>query len=84
MSSYNAAAQTSKVLLFQPKQDYCIVEDFHTLAEIRGGRAHWQCEWCDARHSDPHPITGAKVVLTVAPLDQNPAHNDRANVSGVI
>ena len=47
--------------------------------EIRGGRAHWQCEWCGAQHGAAHPITGAKVVLTVAHLDQIPGNNDRAN-----
>lgn len=28
--------------------------------------ACWRCEWCDAKQSEPHPITGSKVVLTVA------------------
>ena len=44
MSSYNAAAQTSKVLLFLPKQDHCLVKDFQTLAEIRSNRA--PLSWC--------------------------------------
>jgi 5-methylcytosine-specific restriction endonuclease McrA len=51
--------------------------------EIRAERAHWQCEWCGARHGAAHPITGANVVLTVAHLDQNPAHNDRANLAAL-
>lgn len=28
--------------------------------------AGWRCEWCDAVQAEPHPITGSKVVLTVA------------------
>lgn len=28
--------------------------------------AGWHCEWCPARQGQPHPITGSKVVLTVA------------------
>ena len=28
--------------------------------------ACWMCEWCDARQGEPHPVTGSKVVLTVA------------------
>jgi hypothetical protein len=28
--------------------------------------ACWRCEWCNARQGEPHPITGSKVVLTVA------------------
>jgi len=31
-------------------------------------RAHWRCEWCGAAHGQPHPETGATVVLTVAHL----------------
>ena len=51
--------------------------------ELRSQRAGWQCEWCKAKHGEAHPITGAKVVLTVAHLDQNPAHNDRANLAAL-
>lgn len=29
-------------------------------------RAKWVCEWCGAKQGEPHPITGSKVVLTVA------------------
>jgi len=29
---------------------------------------------------DPHPITGARVVLTVAHLDHTPENNDDANL----
>lgn len=28
--------------------------------------AGWRCEWCDAVQAEPHPVTGSKVVLTVA------------------
>lgn len=31
-------------------------------------RAGWKCEWCGALHGQPHPITGSKVILTVAHL----------------
>lgn len=37
-------------------------------------RAGWQCEWCPARQGEPHPITGSRVVLTVAHLDHQPEH----------
>jgi hypothetical protein len=39
---------------------------------IRAERARWQCEWCAAKHGEPHPETGARVVLTVAHLDHTP------------
>ena len=31
---------------------------------------------CDAQHLEPHPVTGSKVVLTTAHLDQDPASDD--------
>jgi hypothetical protein len=28
--------------------------------------AGWRCEWCPAVQGEPHPVTGSRVVLTVA------------------
>jgi len=48
---------------------------------IRQHRAQWRCEQmdangelgrCTAMHGEPHPITGGRVVLTVAHLDHQP------------
>lgn len=36
--------------------------------QIRYGRAHNRCEWCDARNGEPHPVTGGVVRLAVAHL----------------
>lgn len=33
---------------------------------VRFYRARNMCEWCGARNHEPHPVTGSKVVLTVA------------------
>ena len=33
---------------------------------VRFVRARGRCEWCGAVHGQPHPVTGAKVVLTCA------------------
>ena len=38
---------------------------------IRSERAHWKCEWCEAKQGHPHPVTGSRVVLTVAHLGVN-------------
>lgn len=35
-------------------------------------RANWQCERCSAAHNEPHPVTGSRVILTVAHLDHTP------------
>lgn len=48
---------------------------------IRQDRAQWRCEQmdangelgrCTAMQGEPHPITGGRVVLTVAHLDHQP------------
>ena len=36
--------------------------------DIRINRAGNRCEWCGAPNGYPHPVTGSKVVLTVAHL----------------
>lgn len=35
-------------------------------------RSGGKCEFCGAENYKPHPITGSRVVLTVAHLDHNP------------
>lgn len=35
---------------------------------------------CRAMNGDEHPVTGSKVVLTVAHLDHQPENNDPANL----
>lgn len=38
-------------------------------------RAGWVCEFCrQARQGEPHPVTGSRVVLTVAHLDHDHRH----------
>lgn len=55
---------------------------------IRVERAGNRCEFredgrrCEAINGEPHPITGSKVVLTVAHLDHTPEHCDDANLLG--
>jgi 5-methylcytosine-specific restriction endonuclease McrA len=47
---------------------------------IRLDRARNQCEGCGAENSQPHPETGAQVVLTVAHLDHDPRNCDDDNL----
>ena len=60
-------------------------------ATIRFERADSRCECrgecgtdhdgrCTAIHHDNHPVTGSKVVLTVAHLDHTPENNDQDNL----
>jgi hypothetical protein len=61
---------------------------------IRFDRAGGRCEQdmriggkviarCEARNGEPHPITGSKVVLTVAHLDHNPENNAEENLKAM-
>ncbi len=34
------------------------------------------CEWCGAENHKPHPVTGSRVILTVAHLDHDPENWD--------
>lgn len=44
--------------------------DWHELSRyVRFKRARNRCEWCGAENYGEHPVTGSKVVLTVAHLD---------------
>lgn len=50
---------------------------------IRFGRANNKCEFCKAENYKPHPLTGSKVVLTVAHLDHNPANCQDENLKAL-
>ena len=50
---------------------------------IRFVRANNHCEWCGAENYQPHPITGSKVVLTVAHLDHNITNNRFSNLKAL-
>jgi 5-methylcytosine-specific restriction endonuclease McrA len=47
-------------------------------------REGWHCKWCGAENGKPHPVTGAKVVLTVAHLyNPDPACVDDDNLAAL-
>ena len=51
---------------------------------VRFVRARGRCEWCGARHGLPHPITGARVVLTFAHIgDQRPEAASLLNLAAL-
>lgn len=50
---------------------------------IRFVRAKNKCEWCEAENYQPHPITGSKVVLTVAHIDQDKNNNRFNNLAAL-
>jgi len=52
-------------------------------ARIRFDRAQNRCEICGAQNYQPHPVTGKKVVLTVAHLNRNTADNRDENLKAL-
>lgn len=50
---------------------------------IRFRRAENKCEWCGAENYKPNPITGSKVVLTVAHIDRDKANNKFSNLAAL-
>ena len=50
---------------------------------IRFQRAGNRCEWCGAVNYAPHPVTGSKVILSVAHLDRDRRHNQFANLAAL-
>ena len=62
-------------------------DDWEEISQrIRFERANSQCEGspiypdCCAKHGELHPVTGSKVVLTVAHLDHDTSNNDENNL----
>lgn len=51
---------------------------------VRFYRARNQCEWCGAKNYEPHPVTGSKVVLTVAHVfDDRPEASNLLNLAAL-
>lgn len=50
---------------------------------IRFERAGNHCENCGAENHQPHPVTGSKVILTVAHLDRDTTNNDDSNLKAL-
>jgi hypothetical protein len=54
--------------------------DWKALALSIKEEVGWRCEWCSAEHGQPAPISGKKVVLTIAHLDHTPENCARENL----
>lgn len=51
---------------------------------VRFYRARNRCEWCNAQNGEPHPDTGARVVLTVAHVfDERPEAASLLNLAAL-
>lgn len=54
--------------------------DWKAISLAIRARAGQRCEQCGAENGKPHPVTGSRVVLTVAHLDHQPENCDPANL----
>lgn len=55
---------------------------WHTWSRfLRETRNDWRCEWCGAAHKHPHPLTGKRVVLTLAHLNHDHTDNNPRNLA---
>lgn len=50
---------------------------------IRFKRADNKCEFCGAENYEPHPLTGSKVILTVAHIDHDKSNNKFDNLKAL-
>jgi hypothetical protein len=71
----------------RPCQKARYPKDWRAISLSVRERAGWRCEGspgfypdCRAAHGEPHPLTGSKVVLTVAHLDHAPENNNPSNL----
>ena len=42
-----------------------------------------RCKFCGAENYQPHPVTGSKVILTIAHLNGNPEDNRDGNLAAL-
>ncbi len=59
-----------------PMQRHLYPDDWEQISRDVRARADNRCEFCGAVNGQPHPVTGSKVVLTVAHLDNDPRSRD--------
>jgi 5-methylcytosine-specific restriction endonuclease McrA len=55
-------------------------KEWKALRAVVLERAGHHCEGCGAPNYAPHPVTGSRVVLTIAHLNHNPTDNADANL----
>lgn len=68
----------------KPENKHRYTVNWKQISEyIRFVRAGNKCEECGSENYKPYPITGNKVILTVAHLDHTPENCDYANLKAM-
>lgn len=66
-----------------PMQRSLYAPDWELISLAIRERAEGRCEWCAAEHGQPHPVTGSRVVLTVAHLNHEKLDNREVNLAAL-
>ena len=64
----------------KPERKNLYPDNWERISLLIRERAGWRCELCRAANGSPHPLTGAKVVLTVHHINGDPTDNRRLNL----
>jgi 5-methylcytosine-specific restriction endonuclease McrA len=67
----------------RPENKHRYPKDWQEIRERILERANNRCEWCGAENYVPHPVTGAKVILTIAHLDHTPENCTDDNLAAL-
>lgn len=67
----------------RPENKQRYPKDWPQISRRIRDRAGNVCEWCKAVNGEPHPVTGSKVVLTVAHMDHTPENCEDGNLKAL-
>lgn len=68
----------------QPQNRHRYPPEWPVISHLVRWLAGWRCEWCGAENGQPHPVTGSRVVLTVAHVhDPAPENVDPRNLAAL-
>lgn len=55
--------------------------NWNEIVAVVRERSGNRCEWCGVGNGEEHPVTGSKVVLTTAHLDDTPENCELSNLA---
>lgn len=67
----------------RPENKHRYPENWKDIRERILERANYKCEWCGTENYVLHPVTKAKVILTIAHLDHTPENCNDENLKAL-
>ena len=78
---HTTSNKRAKLMPIKPENKALYPTDWKQISKrIRFERANNHCEFCGCENYEAHPITGSRVVLTVAHLDHDPTNSIDENL----